>query len=159
MYCTVAQVRASNKKLTNETEILTADIEDRIAESEDVVEIDLSPLMTEAEISALGSSAKVINLMTLYKTIEKCLVYYYGATRNIKDISDIQYYQDMYNDLLKKVLNGEIKIEESGTEYGAPSYPKSTSSTHNLKIYPRKGVEGFQNNGMDDDYKDDRFDS
>lgn len=158
-YCTVTQVRNSNSKLASATDVLTADITDRITESEDVVAVDLSNIMTEAEVAAIGSASKVINLLCLYKSIEKCLVKYYGATRNIKDISDIQYYQDLYNTLLEKVISGEVTIEESGTDYGTAKYPKLTSRTYNLKIYPRKGVEGFQNAGMDDDYKDDRYDN
>jgi len=156
-FCTEAQVRNSNKDLIDTTEVPPATIEDRISEAEKTVIIDLSTFMTEDEINATGASSNVINHLTLYKAVENTLVTYHGANRQIDEVTDIQYFQKLYKDLLKKVLDGVVKIIDGAIVFGISSIPVKTSSSYNKKFYNRKGVEGFIPDGGDDDVKDDRF--
>ena len=48
-YSTIAQIRASNKKLEDSTEVPDAVITDRIAEADNTIKVDLSKIATEAE--------------------------------------------------------------------------------------------------------------
>jgi len=159
MTCTVNDIRKSNKKFDDSTEVLDTDLRHRIKEAEQTVEVDLSDVLTSAQITTIGNSSTVLNMLTLYKAVELSLVYYFGASRRVKDVDDVQYYSDMYNSLLEKVLTGKVKISDGTTDYTVKSYPKKTSTLYNQKFYRRKGVEGFIPDGADEDVKDDRFEN
>jgi len=156
MYCSIAQVRGSSNKLENETDVTDLIITGRITEAESQIKADLSEIISEADLDALGSDSKVVNLMAIYKAVEKTLIYYYGIYRKANEIGDTDYFAKQYDRLLKKVIEGEISVtDDTGTDYGAADYPKATSSNYNLKLYPRKGIPGFTPEGADGSYEDD----
>lgn len=154
-FCTQEQVRNCNKKLRKETEVATADIQDRISEADDTVIVDLSSMFSEAELLALGASSKSLNLLSKWKAVELTLAFVYGAAREVDTISDVDYWRIKYNALLKKVLNG-VTLVEADTDTSPINYPKiGPSVSGNAKFYPRKGVEGFTPDGAKTDIKDD----
>ena len=157
-FCTEAEVRNLNKKLTDVTKIIQADILLRITEAESTVIVDLSPVASEAEIISMGASSKVINLLATWKSCELTLALYYGATREVDKITDIEYWRGKYNDLLKRVISGAIEIVVGSTSISPINYPVSSPTTvDNLKLYPRKGIPGHTPKGAKDDYKDDKI--
>lgn len=153
-YCSIGEIRENNKKLEPIDEVTGAVIESRIAEAEKRIKVDLSNLFSIAELDAIGSDSPILNLMCIYKTIEITLVNYYGASRKVDEVSDIQYYEKQYNSLLKKTIEGEVKIESSSVTV-PKGYPEITMKNGNLKLYPRKGLEEFTPAGADDSYVDD----
>ena len=56
-FCTEAEVRNLNKKLTDVTKIIQADILLRITVAESTVIVDLSPVASEADIISMGASS------------------------------------------------------------------------------------------------------
>jgi hypothetical protein len=148
-FSTIAQVRACNEKLSDDTEVLDALVTDRISESDSTVIVDLSSLYDESDLLSLGSSNKVLNLLSTWKACELTLARLYGATRKVDEISDIQYWGGKYDKLLKKVINSEITLSETSDLVSAPVI---TSSANRLKIFPRKGIEDFEEGFVDDEY-------
>lgn len=153
-YCTVQEIRDSNKKLEPVTEATDPVIESRITESEKRIKVDLSSMFTASELDSISSDSPVLNLMCIYKAVELTLVNYYGASRKTDEISDIQYYEKQYKYLLNGVKDGTITIESS-TVSSPNAYPKRTQEGTNLRLYPRKGVSGFIPDGQEDSYVDD----
>lgn len=137
------------------TEVPDAVITDRIAKTETIIYSDLSPVIDETTLGTAGSSSKTINLLAIYKAVELTLVYYHGAARQAEEVSDVQYWRKLYEELRDKILAGEIKIVSGSEDYSPISYPKINGSTERLKLYPRKGIPGFTNDGADEDYRDD----
>lgn len=141
-FCTEEQVRNSNKKFSVKTEVLPAVILERISMAEKIVTIDLSPILTEAQVVAIGETSGIINLLTIWKAVELTLVTYYGAARKFDEVSDIQDYRKQYKELLAEVLAGTKSIVSGSTDYSPKSTPALDSGS-NKKFYVKKGMEGF----------------
>ncbi len=150
-FCTIAQVRACNDKLESTDDVADANITDRISEADDTIYVDLSGSFTEAELTALGSSNKTLNLLGKWKAVELTLSRAFGAARQVDTISDIDYWRKKYDDLLAKVLNGEITLTTS-TGVEPTNKPVITSSTYRKKLFPTKGVPNFEEGSVDDEY-------
>jgi len=157
-YCTVIQVRDSSKKLETVADVPDLDITNRIAEAEKQIKADLSGVISEAALDALGSGSSIINLMAIYKSTEKTLIDLFGIYRKATEIGDIDYFAEQYKNLLDKILDGDIVlVDAGGIAVGSVDFPKITDSDNNLKLYPRKGVSGFIPDGADGSYEDDRI--
>ena len=141
-FCTEEQVRNSDKKLESTVDVLSTVIISRIKMADDIIRVDLSSLLNESELNEIGESTRVINLMSIYKSVELTLVTYYGASRKVDELTDISYYQKQYNTLLKRIMNGDIEISSGGEDYTPKSYP-SVDGGSNKKFYVRKGMDGF----------------
>jgi len=141
-YCTEEQVRNSDKKFADTNDVLQTVIEDRIAQAENIIKVDLSSIISEAELDSIGSTSKIINLLAIYKSVELTLIIYYGVSRKVDELTDVQYFKKEYNDLLKKVLEGIIKITIGTTDYTPKNYP-SLDTGLNKKFYVKKGIDGF----------------
>ena len=88
MYCTEAQVRNSNKKFESTIDVTQVVILDRILCAEDIVKVALSPVISESDLNTIGSTSKVVNLLTIYKAVELTLVAYYGVSRKVDELTD-----------------------------------------------------------------------
>jgi len=143
MFCTIQDVRRLSKKIS-EIDIPDTEITDYIAIAQNVVLVDLSDYASTEQLSSLENSL-ALNLLCTYKTCELLLAAYYGASRKIDEVSDIQFFQKLYNTLLKNILNGNVKIAEISLQ--AKSYPALDKKRN--KFYPVKGIKEFYG---DDDY-------
>lgn len=153
-YCTVQNVRDETKKFGNENEVTDPMIESRISQAVKIIKVDLSGVMSEADLDAVAPTSNILNLLATYKATEKTLVTYYGYYRKVDEISDIQYYQKQYKMILQDILDGNVILTDASGS-SPTAYPERTRKGSNLKLYPRKGVEGFIPDGAEDDYVDD----
>ena len=113
--------------------------------------VDLSGLYTEAELTALGSSNKTLNLLSKWKAVELCLSRLFGAVRQVDQVSDIDYWRKKYDDLIQRVLDSEITLTtSSGVE--PVNKPVITSSTYRKKLFPTKGISDFEEGTVNDEY-------
>jgi len=148
MYCTADQVRAANDKLTIE-DISDSTIEDRIGEADKTIKVDLSGKYTSTVLDALDSSNKVVNLLSVWKSVELCLARLFGAARQVDQISDIDYWRKKYDALLQKILQDEIVLTSTS---GTKNKPVITSATYRKKLFPTKGLANFEQGSVDDEY-------
>jgi hypothetical protein len=150
-FSTIAQVRACNDKLELTADVADANITDRIAEADDTIYVDLSGMFTEAQLTTLGSSNKTLNLLSKWKATELVLSRAFGAARQADAVSDVDYWRKKYDDLIQRVLNGEITLTtSSGVE--PTNKPVITSSTYRKKLFPAKGIADFEEGTVDDQY-------
>lgn len=156
-FCTESQVRNSDKKFESTSDVSQIVILDRISVAEDIVKVSLSPIISETELDTVGSTSKIINLLTTYKAVELTLVAYYGVSRKVDELTDVQYFQKQFNDLLNKVLDGTIKIISGTTDYTPKEYPALDGGS-NKKFYVRKGIDGFVADGESSNYGSDTVD-
>lgn len=139
-FCTEQDIRNRNAIFEEEDQISTTVIEIQIEDAEGIVISALSGLISEDDlISAAGS--KVLKYLTIYKSMELCLVYKHGHTREIDSTTDVDYWMKKYDDYLEKILSGEVIIETGGTDYSPTITPKVTSNV--TQIYDQRGVDGF----------------
>ena len=141
MFCTIQDVRRLSKKI-NEVDISDAEITDFINTAQNIVLVDLSDYAKAEQLLSLDNSF-ALNLLWTYKTCELLLASYYGASRKVDEVSDIQFFQKLYNTLLNNILNGNVKIAEINLQ--AKSYPALDKKRS--KFYPAKGVEQFFGDG------------
>jgi hypothetical protein len=106
-YSTTAQLRNNCQNLTtaviSDVQVLT-----RIAMADNTIETDLSKVadFTLMPVTIIDT----INLLSQYKTAELSLVYAYSAKRLKDSESDINYWKKLYDDLIAKILAGEISL-------------------------------------------------
>lgn len=156
-YCDESQVRNADKKFEDVTNVATEVIVDRIEMAEDIIRVDLSSIISETELDSIAEDSKVINLMAIYKSVELTLIAYYGASRKVDELTDVQYFQKQYKNLLDKLINGDIELTSGTEDYTPKDYP-SADGGRNKKFYVRKGINGFLpdgEQGYGDTYVDD----
>jgi hypothetical protein len=163
-FCTVEEIRAQNDKLASAVDIPDEKIETSITHAKRIVKTDIISILSPSEFDAIDgletSTSNVIKTLVIYKSAEFTIVALYGSSRKIDEVSDVQYFQKLYKDLLKKIMSGEIEIDipdELTTATIAKDYPTIGLRSNNTKFYPRKGVPGFYPDGVEESYKDDRF--
>lgn len=137
MFCTVDDIRKLTKKL-NDVEVADEEIEQYIAVAEKVVMVDLSPNIDAEKLQQMTNSL-ALNLLTSYKTCELMLSAYYGASRKIDEVSDVQFFQKLYNKLLQNIVNGNVKLD--GANIMTKSYPALEKKR--TKLYNVKGEQTF----------------
>lgn len=110
-YTTVADVRANEKILQitddNSPDLTNTVVTDRIARADQIVEMDLSKMVT---FPLAGSTPVYVELLSNYKSTELCLVWLYTRKRKGTEEDDVEYWRQKYNDLLEKILNGEVDL-------------------------------------------------
>lgn len=148
-----SEIRSLDKKLSSEIDILDAVIDTKISEAEKEIKVDLSDIITESALDALGSGSIMVNTLTRYKATALTLVYYFGNYRKA-ETTDIEYFLGRYQELIKGIMDGSLKITDGDTDSGPKSSPGYTASTNNLQLYARKGVEGFVPDGATKDIVD-----
>lgn len=154
-FTTTAEVRESTDKFKDLADVPNTLLEGRITEASDILISDLSGIATEAELVAMGSGSKVLNMLATYKSVEISLVRLFGASRQADVVTDVQYWEKRYNDLLLKVLNKDVEITDGTTVLSPTSIPVGTANSDNAKMYPQKGVSGFTQDGAKTDTVDD----
>jgi hypothetical protein len=145
-FCTEDQVRSANKKFADKDKILKTTILERISAAEKIVKVDLSSIVSSAEVEELSSNSDAINILATNKSVELTLVAYYGATRKVDEISDIAYFKKEYQTLLDKILDGKISLSTPTIDHSPKSYP-ALGSGSNKKFYVRKGIDSFTAEG------------
>ena len=148
-YCTEDQVRNSDRKLIKPEDVTSIVITDRISQAERIIKVDLSPIISETELDTISSTSNIINLLATLKTVELCLVAYYGVSRKVDELTDIQYFKKEYEKFRDKCLDGTLKIIAGTTDYTPKDYP-SLDNGVNKKFYVKKGVKGFLPEGESD---------
>jgi hypothetical protein len=113
MYSTVAELRGNgnNFSLIHSIDLTDIIVTARIVEADKIVEADLSKII---DFSLIVTTPIFINLLSQYKTCEKCLVWLYSRKRKGKEDDDIQYWIDQYKILLEKILDGEVELVDGG---------------------------------------------
>jgi hypothetical protein len=137
MFCTVDDIRKLTKKL-NDVEVADEEIEQYIAVAEKVVMVDLSPIIDADKLQQV-TNGLALSLLTSYKTCELMLSAYYGASRKIDEVTDIQFFQKLYNKLLQNIVNGNVKLD--GANIMTKSYPALEKKR--TKLYNVKGEQTF----------------
>ncbi len=149
-FCTAEQVRACNVKLESETDAPDTMIESRIGEADDTLTVDLSSMYSASELEALGSGNKTLNLLSRWKAAELLLAGLYGATRNVDQVSDVDYWRKKYDGLLKRILSSEVTLSEGVTADNPVNKPIITETAYRKKLFPRKGMADFEEGEIDD---------
>lgn len=149
-FCTAEQVRACNVKLESVTDTPDTMIESRIAEADDTITVDLSSMYSASELTAFGSDNKMLNLLSRWKTAELLLAQLYGATRNVDEVSDVDYWRKKYDSLIKRILNNEVMVSEGVTADNPVNKPVITETAYRKKLFPRKGLADFEEGEVDD---------
>ena len=134
--CTKDDVRKLTKKI-NEIDVSDIEVESFISTATNIVYTDLSKIATQAQLESLNNSL-ALNLLCAYKTCELILASFYGASRKIDEVSDIQFFQKLYDKLLNNVLNGNVKIFTTGANKNYPALEKKR-----VKLYNVKGEKDF----------------
>lgn len=111
-YSTESNFRNNGSDFADTVEWLTADITQRITMADNIVNSDLSGLYNIPNLLTISPVPNIVNLLSQYKTCELLLVYKHTQNRQ-GSTSDIEYWQKLYNDLLNKILTGNLKILKS----------------------------------------------
>ena len=112
-YSTVAELRGNGNVfgIVHSIDLTDIIITARIIEADKIVEADLSKII---DFSLIVITPTFINLLSQFKTCEKCLIWLYSRKRTGEEDDDIQYWIDQYKILLDKILEGEIELIDGG---------------------------------------------
>ncbi len=122
-YSSIAQLRM-NLTLATLARIDDATVTDRIAHSDDDVDMDLGKYvdMTNAIIVAGYATTNFpvwLNHLSQYKTCEHVLIKLYGEKRQGDDVSDIDYWRKQYDGLLDRIRTNQVlPVLGNGTSIG-----------------------------------------
>ncbi len=139
--CTKDDIRKLTKKI-NVTDVADDDIDSFILTATNIVFTDLSKIATQAQLENVSNSL-ALNLLCSYKTCELILASFFGAGRKIDEITDIQFFQKLYDKLLNNILNGNVKLFQTGVIN--KNYP--TLEKKRAKLYNVKGEKDFFGDG------------
>lgn len=137
MFCTVDDIRKLTKKL-NDVEVTDEEIEQYITIADKIVMVDLTPIIDMQSLQNI-TNGLALNLLSSYKTCELMLSAYYGASRKIDEVSDVQFFNKLYEKLLKNIVNGNVKLD--GANIMTKSYPALEKKR--TKLYNVKGEQTF----------------
>ena len=153
-FATIAQIRVYVNRIADENEYTDDNLTDALGSATNMAIVDLSYVATEEELEALGLSSKALNLLTIFKSVEYALINKLGYARKTDTVSDVQYWQKEYKDLLKKVIGGDVKLTDNTTDHSPKNYPVINAG--NQKFFPQKGVRGFtpESDGSEEDTVD-----
>lgn len=119
-YCTEASVRFYLRKAgVDESRISSDDMKQAIDDAGKVARVDLSTQIdftTVNQIDGVPPTPDAINLLTLYKTCEFCLVIIHGAQRSVETITDVMYWMKKYKELLEAINEGSVKVTDANGE-------------------------------------------
>lgn len=109
-YSTSTQLRANVPRL-NTTVLPDADADLRIDEADKQIRSDLNNIIDFTLVTDTPGGCPVyINKLSQYKTAELSLVRAFSSKRMDVQITDWEYWQTQYKELLNKILNGEINV-------------------------------------------------
>ncbi len=150
-FSTADQIRATNEKLNDSSLVSDALIINRITEADSTIIVDLSPIYSETDLLSLGSSNKFLNLLSTWKSAELVLARIYGTTRQVDQVSDVDYWRKKYDNLIDKIIDGTITLT-SETSIEPVDTPIITGSSYRLKLFPTKGIDGFEEESVSDEF-------
>jgi len=113
MLSTVDQFKDNCPALTLRTSNITdSDIITIINVSDDIVILDLANIY---DVSVITADVKVFNLLSQYKSAEMGLAKYYGmSTRDSKNMSDVDWWRQVYNKVLHRLIKGLVIYDKDG---------------------------------------------
>jgi len=132
-YSTVTQLRNNVPRITAGV-LDDALITSRISEADKKVETDLGNIVDFSAmplITDIPATPDYINLASQYKTAELSLVAVFSSKRMAVEVTDWEYWQTKYNDLIADILAGNVAL-------GAFA---SGTSVFNSDNFPRDGIE------------------
>ena len=116
-YSTVDQLKANLKNVN--TNVSAPDIAavgaHRITQADKYIEMDLNNIVDFSSMPGYATCPAWLNLLSQYKAAELTLVYYYGAKRDVTEVSDITNYQNEYKKIRKDLFKGKISLGNYGT--------------------------------------------
>lgn len=127
-YSTVTQLRDNVPRI----EVATFDdnqVIRRIAQADTTLEVDLSGVVDFTDMPLIGdvpATPDYINKLSQYKTAELSLIALFSAKRMVMEPADWQYWKEMYDNLLKKIISGEISVGEAlaTSTFGTDNFPR-----------------------------------
>ena len=128
-----------------------AGVELIIDQADNIIESDLSKVIDFDEVTALDdlTTPNYINLLSQYKTAERCLVSKFGAKRLVEEQSDRQYWETEYNDLIEDIIDGTVDIADEAL--GTSSFQNNVRND----VKPALG-QGEQGGFIDEDDLEDQ---
>lgn len=139
-FSSIAELRGNIVKFTI-AEIADALVTDRIAAADKCVRSNLSGVIDFSLVTDTPAGCPIpMNLLSQYKTCELSLVFKYSAKRMALEQTDYQYWQKLYNDLLAKIMSGEVDLDIAGAD------TKTFTQDH------RKGVSPALGQGINGEY-------
>lgn len=126
----------------------------RITQADLKIQTDLSQII---DFTAIVVTPTFLNVLSQYKVAELCLVYMYGRKRKVDEVSDIDYWIYEYKNLLKKIIGGEVLLEDGSSPAVSISKGKQTfTNTAKSGIEPAMGSGDWGEFKTKDDLLDER---
>ena len=163
-FSTVAQCRANllliDQPLGSQSPLSDSQIQDRISQSDNLVNMDLQLLVDFSKVPDVTDSnfPLFINLLSQYKSCYLVLFKLFGSKRSGDDVSDIDTWKKEYDNLLHDCKTGKIPMTlQDGTPInygvntlgigrkstspvlGTNKYGKFESESEQAKYRPRHG--------------------
>ena len=110
-YSTADQLDANLEKITIKLTLIQKN--DRIDQADKFIHSKLAKLVDFAIIDALADVPDWLNCLSQYKAAELAIAKVYGAKRDIAEISDLKYWADLFMELLKECLDGDIDFGDA----------------------------------------------
>lgn len=121
-YSTIEQFRNNVLKLEQSGDYANLKVTDKIVQADSIIGQDLAGIVDFSVVPNIDDSPATpdfINLLSQFKVAEMSLVAKFGGKRDVDEVSDIQYWQKLYTELLEKIIDGLIALELSdGTGVG-----------------------------------------
>jgi len=105
-YSTVTELR-NNAKLVTIDLMDDTKVTDRIIQADKYIKSRLTGII---DFSLIITTPDYINLLSQYKTAELCFIYLYGAKREAKNVNDVEYWRQNFEDLINSIIEGEVKL-------------------------------------------------
>jgi hypothetical protein len=147
-YSTAAQAKSNNSHLS--PKLSDANIEDRIDQADKHIKSKLSHLVDFDVIDAMATVPNWLNMLSQYLSMVFCIARLYGAKRDISEVSDLKWWQDMYEELLEECMKGEIDFGTAAT--GTDSF--TWDARRNVKPAFGPAYNPDENNDDYGEYKD-----
>lgn len=112
-YSTKEQLDANLEKIT--LKLSDAAKEDRIDQADKHIKSKLSKLVDFTIIDALATVPDWLNMLSQYLSCVFAIARVYGAKREAKNVSDLSFWWDMFTELLKECMMGEVDFGDAAT--------------------------------------------
>jgi len=134
MFCTIEDCKSIAKKLND---LEQNELEAYLEKSYLIVITDLNAIVPKNMIEHITNSG-ALKLLQIYKTCEMALAGAYGTARRVDEVTDIQFFQKLYDRLLNNLRKGEVLIDGSVNVKNYPAIERVR-----IKLYNVKGQPGF----------------
>ena len=112
-YSTKEQLDENLVKITSK--LSDADKEDRIDQADKHIKSKLSKLVDFTVIDALATVPDWLNMLSQYLSCVFACASVYGAKREAAEVTDLKFWQNMFDELLAECQSGEIDFGSAAT--------------------------------------------